>query len=126
MNAQHNCSEHHCGTANTRNVYQEREKTAQTRPVVSHIMPQDVVLNTAQMRDAVYVQKFRQRSATLDAEQLITESAAREVVTQKALRKASESIPAPKAATLASSRQAAQLRRVTALQEGSGASSSHA
>jgi hypothetical protein len=89
-------------------------------------MPQDVVLNTAQMRDAVYVQKFRQRSATLDAEQLITESAAREVVTQKALRKASESIPAPKAATLASSRQAAQLRRVTALQEGSGASSSHA
>jgi hypothetical protein len=126
VNVQHNCSEHRCGTANTRDVYQEREKTDQTRPVVSHIMPQDVVLNTAQMRDAVHVQKFRQRSAVLDADQLITESAAREVVTQKALQKASESIPAPKTATLASSRQAAQLRRVTALQEGSGALSLHA
>ena len=109
VNAQHNCSEHHCGTANTRNVYQEHEKTAQTQPVVSHIMPQDVVLNTAQMQDAVYVQKFRQCLATLDAEQLIMESAACKVVTQKAMRKASESIPAPKAATLASSHQAAQL-----------------
>jgi hypothetical protein len=125
VNAQHNCSEHRCGTANTRDVYQEREKTDQTRPAVLHIMPQDVVLNTAQMRDAVHVQKFRQCLAVLDTDQLITESAAREVVTQKALRKASESIPAPKTATLASSRQAAQLQRVTALQEGSGASSLH-
>jgi hypothetical protein len=94
VNTQHNCSEHNCGTEKTRHVYQERERTDQTRPVVVHRAPADVVLNTAQMRDAIHVQKFRHRSVSLDADQIITASAAREVIAQKVLRKQAETVPA--------------------------------
>lgn len=112
---QHNCSQRKCGTSDTQEVYQEREKTGQMQPVVSHIAPQDILLNTAQMRDAIHVQKFRQHSATLNPNDIITASAAREVRAQKELRKPSESTPAPKARA-ATSQRVRQPQRVMALQ----------
>lgn len=57
---------------------QERELTQHTRPVVSHSAPGDVVLNTAQMRDAIHLQKFRIASPELDGDMVLTESAVRE------------------------------------------------
>ena len=75
------------------------------------------------MRDAVHVQKFRERSPALNADNIITASAAREVVAQKALRQTS----APKAATpatSAASNRIAQSRRVTSLQESEGSRAS--
>jgi hypothetical protein len=122
VNVQHNCSEHNCRTANTRAIYQEGEKTNQVRPVISHAAPHDIVLNTAQMRDAIHVQKYRQHSETLDADRIITESAAREVVAQKALRKTSEANPVPNIATRP--RNVAQPRRLEALRETPRASTS--
>jgi hypothetical protein len=120
VNVQHNCSQHNCGTADTREVYQEREKTDQTRPAVSHVSPQDVVLNTAQMRDAIHVQKFRQNSGTLDADTIITESAARELTAQRALQKASAASVVPKMP--ARSRNVGQPRRIEALRDAPRAS----
>lgn len=68
---------------NARHVYQERERTEQTRPEVAHHTLNDLVLNTAQMRDAIHVQKFRLRSSFPDEGQIITTSTAREAVAQK-------------------------------------------
>ena len=94
---QHNCSQHKCGTSDTQEVYQECEKTGQMQPVVSHIAPQDILLNTAQMQDTIHVQKFQQHSATLNPNDIITASAACKVQAQKELWKLSESTPTPKA-----------------------------
>jgi hypothetical protein len=63
---QHNCAQHHCRTKETQPIFQEREKTDQMASAVSHDMPQDFVLNTAQMRDALHMQKFRVRSDMFD------------------------------------------------------------
>jgi hypothetical protein len=115
VNVQHNCSQHNCGTADTHAIYQEREKTNQTRPATSHIAPHDIVLNTAQMRDAIHVQKYRHHSGTLDADTIITESAVREVVAQKVLRKSLETNLAP--TVTARPRNVGQPQRVEALRE---------
>jgi hypothetical protein len=68
------------------------------------------------MRDAIHVQKFRRPSETLDEDQIITESAAREVLAQKALRKTSE-LTAPRA-SVAAPQHLSQPRRVAQLQGG--------
>ncbi|KAL6306470.1 hypothetical protein BKA93DRAFT_840752 [Sparassis latifolia] len=73
-----------CNTSSERRVHQERQVTEQTRPKVKHLNAADVVLNTAQMRDAAHVQKFRIAAPELDADQIITASAAREVTAQRA------------------------------------------
>lgn len=91
----------------------------QTAPVVSHDTPGDMVLNTAQMRDAVHVQKFRMRSQTLDGEHIITASAAREVRAQRVARDASESTSAGKAPASGPQHHLSQPRRLVALQESS-------
>jgi hypothetical protein len=54
------------------------------------------MLNTAQMRDAIHVQKFRQNSGTLDIDTIIKESAACELITQQALQKALGASMVPK------------------------------
>lgn len=115
VNVQHNCSHHNCGTADTHTIYQEREKTDQTRSAVSHIAPHDIVLNMAQMRDAIHVQKYRLHPGTLNADTIITQSAAREVAAQKASRKSLETNLAP--TVTARLRNVGQPRRVEALRE---------
>ncbi|KAJ7886066.1 hypothetical protein B0H13DRAFT_2535282 [Mycena leptocephala] len=60
VNVQHNCMDNQCGPTGSRPVFQERERTNQTRAQIAHLQnPTDVVLNTAQMRDAVHLQRFR-------------------------------------------------------------------
>lgn len=123
MNVQHNCALHQCTTAQIRHVYQERERTDATEPIISHVRnPEDIVLNTAQMRDAAYVQRFRLQSPLLDEDQIITASAAREVALQKAARNASTPCPTT---SMSVPQRLGQPRRVVALQENNRASSSH-
>jgi hypothetical protein len=86
-------------------------------------MPHDLVLNTAQMRDAIHVQKFRHRSTALNADEIITASAAREIAVQKALQKTAG--PASKSAAPQTQR-VGQPQRLAALQENSRASTSRA
>jgi hypothetical protein len=76
--------------------------------------PEDIVLNTAQMRDAAHVQVFRLRSPNPDMESIVTASAAREVTLQKAARKVSDSSSTAKAPT---TQQLGYPRRLAALQE---------
>jgi hypothetical protein len=119
VNVQHNCAQYQCATTHVRHVYQERERTDQTQSMVSHSKhPEDLMLNTAQMRDAIRVQVYRLRSPDLDEEEIITASAAREVATQKAARKALE--PTSSAKVPASTPTLQQLslpRRLAMLQE---------
>jgi hypothetical protein len=78
-------------------VYQEREQTDQTTPTVFHTQyAEDLVLNMSQMRDAMHVQIFHLRSPNLDEDNVVTASAAREVASQKAAQKVSDSAVAAK------------------------------
>ncbi|KAH9945634.1 hypothetical protein B0H21DRAFT_693918 [Amylocystis lapponica] len=88
VNVQHNCTANHCGIMASRTVWQERQRTDQTQTAVTHNNPADLVLNTAQMRDAVHVQHFRIHSPILDPDHIIHTSAAREVTAQKVTMRA--------------------------------------
>lgn len=73
-----------CSPTDFRWVYEERERTDKTRKVVSHVNePNDLVLNKAQMRDAVHVQRFRIDSDLLDADTITHASSINEVNLRK-------------------------------------------
>ncbi|THV04278.1 hypothetical protein K435DRAFT_615688, partial [Dendrothele bispora CBS 962.96] len=57
VNVQHNCSKNGCSIQDIMPIFQERQKTNQKKGAVVHLGNlNDVVLNTAQMRDAKYIQ----------------------------------------------------------------------
>ncbi|KAF9060901.1 hypothetical protein BDP27DRAFT_1370126 [Rhodocollybia butyracea] len=59
-NVQHNCTQNPCTIEHDAPVPQEHEQTAQFKGQVHHRGNfNDLVLNTAQMRDAKYIQRFR-------------------------------------------------------------------
>lgn len=79
------------------------------RHIVNHSEgPQDILLNTAQMRDARIVQPFRIRSpSNLDPDQIITASSIRELALQKVSQEQQakdKSSPAPPPAQAAITR----------------------
>ncbi|KAJ3776881.1 hypothetical protein FB446DRAFT_784792 [Lentinula raphanica] len=79
VNVQHDCSRNHCQVERVRSVLQERERTGEVNGALVHRGNlKDVVLNTAQMRDAKFVQRFRIPGKALTLEQELTASAARE------------------------------------------------
>lgn len=53
-NVQHKCYDHHCAASGSTVVYQERQATDQTRAVIVHDAPEDLILNTARMHDAAH------------------------------------------------------------------------
>ncbi|KAF9233611.1 hypothetical protein BU15DRAFT_66415, partial [Melanogaster broomeanus] len=71
VNVQHNCAANSCTDAAFATVYEEREATSKKGKRMEHRSLDDVVLNTAQMRDAIYVQQFRMRADQLDRDQAI-------------------------------------------------------
>src|SRR5882762_3595641 len=73
------------------------------------------------MRDAIHVQKFRHCSTSLVADEIITASVAREVVTQKALQKSALSVSKT---AMVGMRRVGLPQRLAALQESPGASTS--
>ncbi|KAJ6461447.1 hypothetical protein C8R45DRAFT_1056025 [Mycena sanguinolenta] len=84
VNVQHNCMDNKCGPTGSRPVFQERERTDQSRAQIVHSQnPTDLVLNTAQMRDARYLQRFRINTPQLDPETVIYQSAINEVAAQR-------------------------------------------
>ncbi|KAF4609714.1 hypothetical protein D9613_011993 [Agrocybe pediades] len=79
VNTQHNCLEYDCRPTGFRHVYQERVQTG-TRASIQHSGNLgDKILNTAQMRDAIYVQQFRIPSTPLDEDTIVVESVARTI-----------------------------------------------
>ncbi|KAF8156771.1 hypothetical protein B0H34DRAFT_859450 [Crassisporium funariophilum] len=83
VNVQHNCVEHLCTLANSRVVFQEQEATENFHLGVRHIMPNDFVLNTAQMRDAKHILPFRPPFSPLDQEQIVLQAAKLKIVERK-------------------------------------------
>ncbi|KAK7027831.1 hypothetical protein R3P38DRAFT_3315357 [Favolaschia claudopus] len=84
VNVQHNCLDNRCATTTSVPVFQERVKTSQTAARVAHTENvDDIVLNTAQMRDAVYLQQYRINSVQMDVDRVITESAAKQIDARK-------------------------------------------
>ncbi|KAF8268863.1 hypothetical protein EI94DRAFT_1412300, partial [Lactarius quietus] len=51
-NAQHRCYDHQCAVSGSVPIYQEWQLTDRTQGVVQHHAADDLVLNTARMRDA--------------------------------------------------------------------------
>ncbi|TEB24420.1 hypothetical protein FA13DRAFT_1607880, partial [Coprinellus micaceus] len=69
VNVQHACSEMNpvCTPSGQAAVTQERKTTAHTRAIIQHTKPEDrLILNTAQMRDAVNLQGFRIPTSAID------------------------------------------------------------
>jgi hypothetical protein len=90
VNTQHNCADRQCKATGLQHIYQERQLTMNTQPVVSHNRAEnDLVLNTAQMRDAIHVQRFRIISQMLDSDAIVHQSAVKELASLKALETAS-------------------------------------
>ena len=68
-----------CDATGTVAVRQENEVTSSTRAAVRHYEPDDLILNTGQLRDAKYTRHFRRTPAILDREWAIMAGAAREI-----------------------------------------------
>ncbi|KAF4615110.1 hypothetical protein D9613_003453 [Agrocybe pediades] len=84
VNTQHNCLQYDCRPTGFRHVYQERVQTG-TRVSIQHSGNLgDKILNTAQMRDAIYVQQFRIPSTPLDEDTIVVESVARTIDQRRA------------------------------------------
>lgn len=87
VNTQHDCDTNKCTTSGFRYVYQERVRTQRRAPIVQHLKnPDDLILNTAQMRDAIHLQKFRIPPAVLD-EPAVIDSSVRRVIDKRKKKK---------------------------------------
>ena len=83
VNVQHNCAAQKCMDSGTQPVYEEHEKTGKTLPRIVHVSPSDLILNTAQMRDASHVQRFRIQVEPFDRDWAIHSGATAELNAQK-------------------------------------------
>ncbi|KAG2126284.1 hypothetical protein DEU56DRAFT_743067 [Suillus clintonianus] len=84
-NLQHQCQAHNCTSSpsDIEFVYEERAKTSKAKAVIRHIGdPDDLVLNTARMRDAKHMQGLRVPVQPPDMNLAILEGAAREIRTR--------------------------------------------
>ncbi|KAJ4477721.1 hypothetical protein C8J55DRAFT_388715, partial [Lentinula edodes] len=59
VNAQHRCKANACDLSDSRLVREEQETTHKRLPRTHHYNHDDLLLNTNQMRNGVYIQKFR-------------------------------------------------------------------
>ncbi|KAI0751777.1 hypothetical protein C8Q80DRAFT_1099078 [Daedaleopsis nitida] len=120
VNVQHNCAHHKCTDSDLRPVRQERQVTEQTTRRVRHTGDiDDLILNTAQMQDARYVQKFRLPAPILDQNTVILKAVQDAIDTQK---QASRAIGNPRSKTSGSSRGTPTTRGCSRARGGSSAS----
>ncbi|KAG8953004.1 hypothetical protein FRC03_011958 [Tulasnella sp. 419] len=101
-NVQHNCLECRCQTDKFVPVREEREESTRTRMSVNHRTPRgnsnrisEWILNTAKMRDAIYIQRFRQTAPAIERQRAIEEGVAREIFEEKATRQQPHRNPGP-------------------------------
>lgn len=71
INAQHNCARNKCTLTAPRSQRVERETVESASLGVDHVNPTDLILNTAKMRDAKYIQLFAYNPDLLDTESLV-------------------------------------------------------
>ncbi|RDB16192.1 hypothetical protein Hypma_003108 [Hypsizygus marmoreus] len=100
VNVQHNCVERLCKLTKSRVIYQEREATDSFTMGVSHITPDDVLLNTAQMRDAIHILPFHLPIPSLHREQIIAQAAKLEVDERNTKKTKQAALDAAKASSV--------------------------
>lgn len=85
-NLQHRCNIHACTPSDFRYVRQEGQATSRTQAWVSHKVPDDLLLNTARMRDAALMERLRYPidAATIDLDASIYRGARVEIDARKA------------------------------------------
>ena len=74
MNVQHNCHQNHCTDSGHENVLQERQPTNVRRRAIVHSNTTDLILNTAQMRDTVWMGPLRQSIRAAAAHEVLETS----------------------------------------------------
>ena len=74
INVQHNCAKQKCDLSATRKAYLEREELPNAAPKVHHKNEDDLILNTARMRDAKIIQRFVAKLPDLDLDSIVRES----------------------------------------------------
>ncbi|KAK7464120.1 hypothetical protein VKT23_006284 [Stygiomarasmius scandens] len=92
VNVQHNCHDHKCPITRSRVVWREREDSNEKMSQVSHISPQEVILNTAQMRSAASIRPFRRNAPVENRDVVVTDAVWAEVANRK---KAAQTRPEP-------------------------------
>ncbi|KAK1226230.1 hypothetical protein PQX77_010812 [Marasmius sp. AFHP31] len=94
VNVQHDCHKNKCPVKNTQFRRLERHITNIRKGEVEHVgRMDDIVLNTAQMRDAKFLQEFRIPPVLLNREQVLRKSTEKEV---ESFRKKQKKSNAPK------------------------------
>ncbi|KAJ3558207.1 hypothetical protein NP233_g11552 [Leucocoprinus birnbaumii] len=87
VNVQHNCYQNQCKPVRTRRVMQERELREELlTEEIQHTEPNDLILNTGQMRSSAYLQAFRsvyQALPITEIQQIVAESVLLEIEKQK-------------------------------------------
>jgi hypothetical protein len=87
INVQHNCADNKCQSMRTRVIFNEREETAHRALEVQHIHPDDLIINTGQMRDAAALSPFRIRPTALTTSAVIRGAAERAFAAREAQKK---------------------------------------
>lgn len=84
-NVQHQCCGHQCAASGSAVIYQERRATNQTRAVIVHNAPEELMLNTARMHDAFHFSwhRFPIDLASLDFNQAILNGTREEIDSRK-------------------------------------------
>ncbi|KAF8891836.1 hypothetical protein BD779DRAFT_1437618 [Infundibulicybe gibba] len=88
VNVQHRCASHRCEMTDATFVQQERHATSITKATVSHSNPSDLVLNTAQMRDAIHFTGLRRNISPSNIDDAIMEGAIKEIDARKSAARA--------------------------------------
>lgn len=112
VNVQHNCAGQGCDSSDRADVYEEREKSARTVARTHHFNATDIMLNTAQMHDAVHVQRFRMAANPLDRETAIMQGAQFEVDSRKRTKAGKSAQPRARPSSAALAGQGSSLPRV--------------
>ncbi|KAJ3963406.1 hypothetical protein EV361DRAFT_874900, partial [Lentinula raphanica] len=84
INVQHDCANNACDLSDKQVIMEEQEKTGKTVPRTHHYNPSDLLLNTNQMRNGIYIQTLHPSILPLDQEQAILSGATHELEQQKA------------------------------------------
>ncbi|KZS88916.1 hypothetical protein SISNIDRAFT_417595, partial [Sistotremastrum niveocremeum HHB9708] len=81
VNVQHNCAANQCDLTGTRRVLQERQLTTHTLPAIKHKNNlEDMILNTAKMRDAKFIEPFAPLPPVSNLEAAVDAAVRREFV----------------------------------------------
>ena len=70
VNIQHNCASNQCDGSGSWPAFIEHKQVPESQPAVQHYNPHDILLNTAKMRNAAWIQHFALNLPSVNATEL--------------------------------------------------------